>query len=126
MRRSTSAALVFTAVLALFAGPLLHAPAHGIDAPAIAAQAAAPGAGAISGDRDRGPRPHDHDLCPICRATAQARLALRAPARITSLAMEGGGGLPLPRAALAAPPREPVLSNGPARAPPVLVSALEA
>jgi hypothetical protein len=122
MRRSTSAALVLAALLALFASPYLHHPAgETIAAPAIAGHAA-PDAGTIRADRDHGPRPHDHDLCPICRATAQARLALRAPTRAVSL-VRADATLPIHLATPVTPSPAPILSSGAPRAPPARSSA---
>ena len=123
MRRIASAALVSAALAALLASPSLHHPAdEPLAAPAISAHAFAP---ELCSDRERS-APHDHELCRICRATAQARLALRVPARLSTPFLEGAGRLPLQASASTAPTAEPVLSGCAPRAPPGVLSALEA
>jgi hypothetical protein len=123
MRRITSAALVTAALAALLASPSLHHPAgEPLAAPAISAHAFAP---ELCSDREHS-APHDHELCPICRATAQARLALRVPTRLAAPLLEGAGRLPLHVSAAAAPAAAPVLSGCAPRAPPGVLSALEA
>ena len=120
MRRATSALVALAALLALTATPSFHTHSARPSGAAFAAR----GASLLAAERERGQPPHDADLCPICRAGAQARLALRAPARGVSLDL-ADASLPLQLRELTAPARAPALRSGAPRAPPAS-SALEA
>lgn len=119
MRRTTSAALVLAALLALLTSPSFHAhPAGTAASPAVTA------AGTGFAANGAGGAPHDANLCPICRAIAQARLALRAPTCAGSLVL-ASRSLRLQLAAPDAPAPAPALECGAPRAPPA-ASAIEA
>jgi len=120
MRRATSTLVALAALLSLSATASFHTHSARISGAAFAA----PGASLLAAKCERGQPPHDADLCPICRASAQARLALRTPARAVSLDLTDAS-LPLQLRELAAPTRAPALRSGAPRAPPAS-SALEA
>ena len=115
MRRATSAALVLAALLALVASPSFHA--HSAGKPGAPAVVAASGTIGFAAGAEPGAAPHDAALCPICRALAQARLALRAPAFAGSFVL-ASTSLPLHLAASEAPTPAPALQSGAPRAPP--------
>jgi len=118
--RHTSALLV-ASLLSLLASQPFHERAAGAAASgAPAAVASGAGAGADAPQQAAG---HDRDHCVQCRAVAQTRLGLRAPAHDGALASQG------PALALAvAPPDGPVAAPEPCvagpRAPPVRLSVL--
>ena len=122
MRRTASAALVLAALLALLTSPSLHA--HPSGTPAVSPAVTAVGAAGFAADNGGGAPPHDASLCPICRAIAQGRLALRAPACASSLLL-ASASLRLQLAAPDAPAPAPALESGAPRGPPAS-SAIEA
>jgi hypothetical protein len=122
-RRMLPALLVLSALFALATSGPFHA-----SVPAASCRTAPiglAGAGAVP-QVCHAPAPdrptHDPDLCPICHATAQARLALRSPLR-TAAPPPTDLRLLLAARAPIAPPRAAVPGDAHPRAPPLSASA---
>lgn len=71
------------------------------------------------------PARHAADLCPVCRATAQARLGVRVSAGVSEIAASDIG-MPLPRPAAERAAAAPALRDARPRAPPTALRALSA
>jgi len=115
------ALLVLSALFALSTSGPFHAgaPAASCSAPLVLAGTALPQLCHVpASDRPA----HDPDLCPICHATAQARLALRSPLRV-SPAPPADLHLLIAAGAPVAPPRAAPPGDAHPRAPPLSRSA---
>ena len=84
-RRRAVAGITISALLALSLGQSLHAASAGD----VERTDPASRAFVAAHDTSSPPAPHGADLCPVCRATAQARLAVRAFACAGEIASTG-------------------------------------
>jgi hypothetical protein len=86
-RHRRTAWLLLASLLGLFLSQSFHAPA--MTGTAGRGGAATAAASLLASDGAPQHPAHDADACPVCRATTQTRLGLRAPAHANALAANG-------------------------------------
>jgi hypothetical protein len=127
MRRGTRA--VALGAVAAFVSLSLAGPLHEIDhatslraAIGVASTThAAPAGRSVEPAGSPDSRASDPGLCPVCRSTEQARLAVRAPTAAAPIVV-ANASLPLVETGPSCP-FDPTLRSGPARGPPVPILA---